>query len=120
MLGGWPATGVGEFVGSVMGLGIVFILGAHIAALVIAGVVAFSGSELAIHLPYGIRSAQGAPTHFAVLMAALIGVGLGALAAGRFGLLVGSKTQQMSLSEILCVGHTMRSAHAPQAESGDA
>jgi hypothetical protein len=40
---------------------------------------AFSASELAIHLYYGIRAAQGAATHFAVMGAGILGVVLGAL-----------------------------------------
>ena len=40
---------------------------------------AFSASELGIHFYYGIRAAQGTPTHFAVIGAGILGVVLGAL-----------------------------------------
>lgn len=78
VLGGWPATEIAQLVASVVGALIALRLGARIAAYFVAGMVAFTLAELAIHLVYGIRAAQGAPTHFAVMAAAMIGVSFGA------------------------------------------
>jgi len=49
-------------------------LRARVAAMLLASFVAMEVAELAIHLTYGIRSAQGAPSHFATLGAAMIAV----------------------------------------------
>lgn len=54
---------------------------AAIAAYLVLGFAAVTASELVVHLIYGIRAAQGAPTHFAVMGAGVIGVALGAIVA---------------------------------------
>jgi hypothetical protein len=79
MLGGWPASAIGELLGCVFGMAIALRLRAPVAAYFSAAMVAFSVSELGIHFYYGIRTAQGAPTHFAVMGASIVGVVLGAL-----------------------------------------
>jgi len=56
-----------------------------VVAYFLAAMAAFSASELAIHLTYGVRAAQGAPTHFAVMGAGVLGVALGALLMRRGG-----------------------------------
>jgi hypothetical protein len=78
-VGGWPASEVGQLVGCVIGLAIALFLRAVPVAYLAAAFVAFSASELAIHLYYGVRITQGAPTHFAVIGAGILGVALGAL-----------------------------------------
>ena len=78
-LGGWPASEVGQLVGCAMGLAIALFLRAVPVAYLAAAFVAFSASELSIHLYYGVRITQGAPTHFAVIGAGLLGVAFGAL-----------------------------------------
>jgi len=55
---------------------------------------AFSASEVAIHLYYGIRAAQGVPTHFAVMGAGVLGVMLGSLLAAGRGVRPGVGTSQ--------------------------
>ena len=52
---------------------------APVVAYGLAAMAAFSASELAIHLSYGVRAVQGAPTHFAVMGSGILGVALGAL-----------------------------------------
>jgi len=79
MLGGWPASEVGQLVASVLGVAIALRLRAPVMAYLLAAMTAFSASEVVIHLYYGIRAAQGAPTHFAVMGAGIVGVVLGAL-----------------------------------------
>jgi len=85
VLGGWPASEFGQLVTCVVGVGIALGLRARIMAYVLAAMAAFSASEITIHLYYGIRAAQGAPTHFAVLGAGLLGVMLGRFLATYHG-----------------------------------
>ena len=83
VLGGWPASEVGQFLACVLGVGISLRVRAPVVAYFLAAMAAFSASELAIHLSYGIRAVQGAPTHFAVMGSGILGVALGALLAMR-------------------------------------
>jgi len=77
LLGGWPSSEIGQLFGVLVGVLISIRLRARVALVITAGLSAFSISELAIHLVYGIRAAQGGPTHFAVIGAGLLGVVLG-------------------------------------------
>jgi hypothetical protein len=79
VLGGWPASEVGQLLSCVLGVGIALRLRAPVIAYFLAAMAAFSASELAIHFVYGIRAVQGAPTHFAVMGSGILGVTLGAL-----------------------------------------
>jgi len=82
-LGGWPASEAGQLLSFVVGVAIALRLRTPVVAYVAAAMAAYSASELAIHSIYGLRAAQGAPTHFAVIGAGVIGVALGALLARR-------------------------------------
>jgi hypothetical protein len=77
LLGGWPASETGQLAGCVGGVLVAIGLRARGALVIAAGLSAFTASELLIHLIYGLRAAQGGPTHFAVMGAALLGVILG-------------------------------------------
>jgi hypothetical protein len=77
-LGGWPASETGQLIACAVGVPIAIAFGARVAMYFWAAMTAFSLSELAIHGYYGIRSAQGAPTHFAVMGGSLVAVFLGA------------------------------------------
>jgi hypothetical protein len=77
LLGGWPASEAGQLVGCIGGVLAAIRLRARSALVITAGLSAFTASELLIHLIYGLRAAQGGPTHFAVMGAALLGVILG-------------------------------------------
>ncbi len=79
----WPAAEIGQLVAAAVSLGVAVRLRATIAAFLTASFAAFLLAEIAIHLLFGIRAAQGGPTHFAVLGAALIGVLLGAFVLRR-------------------------------------
>jgi len=83
LLGGWPASETGQLVGCVGGVLVAIRLRARVALLISAGLSAFSASELVVHLVYGLRAAQGGPTHFAVVGAGLVGVILGTTLARR-------------------------------------
>src|SRR5258708_10400611 len=79
----WAVRDIGHLIGEVVSLGLAVRLRARIAAFLTAGFAAFTLAEITIHLLLGIRAAQGGPTHFAVMGAALIGVSLGALVLKR-------------------------------------
>jgi hypothetical protein len=84
LLGGWPASTLGELMALVLGVVLALRLGAKVTAYFLTAMTAYSASLNAIHLYYGIRAAQGAPTHLAVIGAGLIGVMLGALLATHY------------------------------------
>jgi len=79
VLGGWPASAIGQLLACVLGIAIALRMRAAVTAYFLAAMAAFSASELGIHFYYGIRAAQGAPTHFAVMGAGILGVVLGGL-----------------------------------------
>src|SRR5258705_1697676 len=78
-LGSWPATEIGQLLACALGVTIAIRMRAPATAYFLAAMAAFSASELAIHFYYGIRAAQGAATHFAVMAAGILGVAIGAL-----------------------------------------
>ena len=80
-LGGWPASEIGELLACIAGTTLAIALRARLAAYLCAAMVAFSAAELIIHGVYGLRAAQGAPTHFAVMLAAMLAVVSGATLA---------------------------------------
>src|SRR5262245_21916445 len=82
-LGGWPASEAGQLLSCVAGVAIALRLRAPAVAYVAAAMAAHSASELTVHSIYSLRAAQGAPTHFAVMGAGVLGVALGALLARR-------------------------------------
>ena len=85
LLGGWPASTLGELVALLLGVVLALRLRAKVTAYFLTAMTAYSASENAIHLYFGIGAAQGAATHFAVMGAGLIGVILGALLATHDG-----------------------------------
>lgn len=82
---GWEMAAVAQVVTCAAGLAIAFRLRAWLCLYFAAGQLAFSLAEAAIHAIYGIRAAQGAPTHFAVMLAATLGV--------AFGLFIGRRPE---------------------------
>jgi hypothetical protein len=80
---GWAVTHAAETVAAVAGTFIAFRLRSAAVGFFLAGQCAFSVAELTIHLIYGIRAAQGAATHFAVMLAGTLGVALGAVITVR-------------------------------------
>lgn len=78
-LPGWRASELALLSACVFGVLLSLRLRAHLAAFLFAGQVAFGVSEFAMHSTYSIRAVQGAPNHFAVMIAATIGVVLGAV-----------------------------------------
>jgi hypothetical protein len=80
---GWLASSTAQALACGVAILVALRLGAKPAAFFLAAMLAFSVSELLVHGYYGIRAAQGAPTHFAVMGAGLLGVALGALLASQ-------------------------------------
>lgn len=85
LLGDWPASTLGELLALLLGVVLALRLRAKATAYFLTAMTAYSASENAIHLYFGIRAAQGAATHVAVMAAGLIGVILGALLAAHDG-----------------------------------
>lgn len=83
VLGGWQVTDLGLLLVCAVGVFIALRLRARVMAYFLAAMSAVFVSEFAIHVYYGIRAAQGAPTHFAVMGAGILGVILGGLLAAR-------------------------------------
>jgi hypothetical protein len=77
VFGGWAVSQVGEVLACLLGVFLAFRMRVKFIAYVLAGQLAFSLSELALHSIYGNRSVQGGPTHFAVMLAGTLGVVLG-------------------------------------------
>jgi hypothetical protein len=77
VLHGWPSSELMQTAALAVGVLVALRMRARVAALLMAGFLAFSLAELALHSIYGIRAVQGAPTHFAVMTAGAIGVALG-------------------------------------------
>jgi hypothetical protein len=82
MVGTWQAVDIAQLTGCVVAAALALRFRARLAAYIVAAFAAVFTAELAIHLYYGIPSAQGAPTHFAVLASAVLGVAFGAVLAG--------------------------------------
>ena len=71
---GWQGMEGGILLGCVLGVGIARKLRARVLELGLMGMVAFQAAELAMHLLFGIRAVQSGPTHFAVMIAGILGV----------------------------------------------
>jgi hypothetical protein len=80
---GVVAADVAEVVAAVAGLALAYWWRARIALFLIAAFGAFVTAELAIHAVFGGQAVQGAAQHFAVLAAALLGIGAGAFLVAR-------------------------------------
>jgi hypothetical protein len=79
----WVAPKSGELIAAVVALVIARRLDARVAMYFAAAAAVYSATGLLIHGLFGIRAAQGAPVHLAVIAAAAMGVLLGS-AVPRF------------------------------------
>jgi hypothetical protein len=75
---GWQAMELTILASSLMGVYIARKLGARVVALGLLGFAAFQAAEFAMHALFGIESVQGGPTHWAVMLAGVLGALLGA------------------------------------------
>lgn len=69
----WLA-GTGQFAAAILGLLAAMRFNARFAAPLLLVFAVFSFAELSIHTTFGLRALQGGPRHFAVLIAATLGV----------------------------------------------
>ena len=83
--GGWLAMAIAGSFACILGAMIALGMRARAAVYLAAAMLASTVSELVIHAFCGIRAAQGAPTHFAVLGAAVLGVLFGGVARSHGG-----------------------------------
>lgn len=74
----WLLLNGAEFLAAIAGLVVAWRFGARAAIIVLAAGAAYAAALFAVHAGLGVRAAQGAPTHIAVLVAASIGVMAGA------------------------------------------
>jgi hypothetical protein len=81
--GGWAMGQTGEVLAGALGVFLAIRLNVKPVAYVLGGLLAFSASELILHSIFGNRSVQGGPTHFAVMLAGILGVALGAFLQTR-------------------------------------
>jgi hypothetical protein len=81
--GGWAVGQLGEVLACALGVFLALRFNVKPVAYVLAGQLAFTVSELALHSVFGNGSVQGGPTHFAVMLAGTIGVALGAFLRTR-------------------------------------
>ena len=81
--GDWRLAAIAEGCAAAIGLLVAFRLRAYVCLYLVAGQAVFVVAELVIHSVYGIRAAQGAPTHFAVMLAGTAGVLLGVFLSRR-------------------------------------
>lgn len=77
VFGGWAANEVGRVLACALGVFLALRLRVKLVAYVLAGQLAFCASELLLHSIFGVRSVQGGATHFAVMLAGILGVVLG-------------------------------------------
>lgn len=80
---GVVAADIAEVIAAAAGLALAYWWRARIALFVIAVFGAFVTAELIIHATFGGQTVQGAPQHFAVLAAALLGITGGAIVVAR-------------------------------------
>ena len=77
--GDWKGMESAILAAEVAGLVAAIIFRVRFAAYVLGAFAAFSAAELTLHAIYGIRCVQSGPTHYAVLLAATLGIAIGAL-----------------------------------------
>ncbi len=74
LIGGWAASVAALMLACCLGVYLAVRMQMKLIALVLAGLVAFSASELVLRSIYGMQSVQGSGAHFAVMFAGILGV----------------------------------------------
>jgi uncharacterized membrane protein YqgA involved in biofilm formation len=87
----WVGQAGGILVGNILGVAIARRLNARVTTLVLSVTAIAQAAEFVLHLIYGIQSVQSGPTHLAVMLASLLGVGVGVIAS-RHGLASASES----------------------------
>jgi hypothetical protein len=78
---GWQGMDTTILISCILGVVVARSVRARVVEIALIGLTAFQAAELAMHLLFGIRAVQGGPTHFAVMIAGIVGAGAGWLAA---------------------------------------
>ena len=75
---GWQVMELTILASTVLGVGIARALRAKLVAIGLLGFAAFQTAEFAMHAMFGVESVQGGATHWAVMIAGVLGAVLGA------------------------------------------
>lgn len=78
---GWQGIDITILISCMLGVAVARSVRARVTEIALIGMAAFQAAELAMHLLFGIRAVQGGPTHFAVMIAGIVGAAAGWLAA---------------------------------------
>lgn len=79
--GDWRVHAAGEVVANVLGIGIALRMRARTTTIVLGVTAAAQIAGFVMHLLFGIRTVQGGPTNWALMLAGLLGIGFGAMLA---------------------------------------
>ena len=77
----WPANHAGNIIANLLGVGVAVRLRARVAAVILGVIAAAELAAYVMHLLFGIGTVQGGPTHWALMLAGLLGIALGAVLA---------------------------------------
>ena len=77
----WPANHAGNIIANLLGVGVALRLRARVTAVILGVTAASQLAAYVMHLLFGIGTVQGGPTHWALMLAGLLGIALGAMVA---------------------------------------
>jgi hypothetical protein len=77
----WPANHAGNIIANLLGVGVALRLRARVTAVLLGVTAAAQLAAYVMHLLFGIGTVQGGPTHWALMLAGLLGIALGAVLA---------------------------------------
>jgi hypothetical protein len=80
---GWPAQVALMIAVNLFGVGVALRLRARVTTLVLGVTAAAQLAGYVMHLVFGIKTVQGGPTHWALMLAALLGIAFGAVMTRR-------------------------------------
>ena len=80
---GWPLEQGAAILGNILGVGLALRLRGRVTAFVLAVTAIAQLAEYPMHLMFGIETVQGGPTKWALILAAALGLGFGAVAYRR-------------------------------------
>ena len=83
MTAAWVGQAGGILLANILGVAIARRLNARVTTLVLSVTAIAQTAEFVLHLIYGIDRVQGGSTHLAVMLASLLGIAAGAVAAHR-------------------------------------
>ena len=75
----WPANHAGNIIANLLGLGVALRLRARVTAVILGVTASAQLARYIMHLLFGIQTVQGGPTQFALMLAGLLGIALGAV-----------------------------------------